>query len=149
MKPESGAVRSRAMSDRDMFREFLHDFYNVRRNLRGRSPDVWQPPTDVYETVEEIVIKVCLPGVKAAQIAVEFNGQVVKICGARNGPDPSSVVAYHQMEIRNGYFERKVMLHKPFDPRGARGEYSDGFLYIRVPKSTQEVGHVLSIRLRF
>jgi HSP20 family protein len=149
MKPDLGGVSSRAVDDRDVFREFLHDFYNVRRNLRGRSPDVWQPPTDVYETSDEIVIKVCLPGVRADQIMVEFNGGVVKICGVRKGPDPSDVVAYHQMEIRNGYFERKVMLHKPFDPRRARGEYADGFLFIRVPKATEETGYVMSIRLRF
>jgi HSP20 family protein len=149
MEPDLGGVRTRAADDRDVFREFLHDFYNVRRGLRGRSPDVWQPPTDVYETRDEIVIKVCLPGVKANEIMVEFNGRVAKICGCRKGPDPSSVVAYHQMEIRNGYFERKIMLHKPFDPRRARGEYGDGFLYIGVPKTTEEVGYVMSIRLRF
>lgn len=149
MKPRPGSVKARPVNDREMFREFLHDFYSVRRNLRGRSPDVWQPQTDVYETRENIVIKVCLPGIKADQVVVEFNGKVVKICGVRKGPEAADVVAYHQMEIRNGYFERKIMLHKPFDPRGARGEYSEGFLYIYVPRATREIAHVMSIRLRF
>ena len=149
MKPDLGGARMRAMDDREVFREFLHDFYTVRRGLRGRSPDVWQPPTDVYETHSEIIIKVCLPGVSADEIMVEFNGQVAKICGVRQGPDPAGVVAYHQMEIRNGYFERKIMLHKPFDPRRARGRYADGFLYIHVPKAPEQVEYVVSVRLRF
>jgi HSP20 family protein len=142
-------VTTRPLDDMGLFREFLHDFYAVRRGLRGGSHDVWQPPTDVYETEADIVIKVCLPGVRTADIAVEFNGQVAKICGVRRASDPAGVRRYHQMEIRNGYFERKIAVQIPFDAEGARAEYSDGFLYVRMPKCPEPMTRLVPIRLRF
>jgi len=80
---------------------------------------------------------------------VEVNGATVTICGVRRGPDPGTVRKYHQMEIRNGYFERRLVLHMPFDPAGMRAEYKDGFAYIFMPKSQESVRHVVSIRLSF
>ena len=56
---------------------------------------------------------------------------------------------YHQMEIRNGYFERRIVIHTPFDPNGATAEYADGFLCVLIPKAPELVRHVLSIRLDF
>lgn len=132
---------------RNPFGECLSDFYTVRRALRGSRGDVWHPPTDVYETDEDIVIKVSLPGVQLSHIKVSCNGEVITISGVRHGPDRRTVRTYHQMEIRNGYFERRVAIHRAFDPRNARAEYRDGFLYVMVPKAPEFVRHVISIKL--
>jgi HSP20 family protein len=101
----------------------------------------------VYETETDIVIKMCIPGVRSDEVAVEVNGEVVTVCGVRKGAGPETVVKYHQMEIRNGYFERRIILRLPFDPAGARGEYRDGFAYIYIPKAAEAVRHVVTIRL--
>ena len=149
MDPYTSAVRAKPVDDRGLFRQFLNDFYAMRRRLGSRHGDVWQPPTDVYETQEHIVIKVSIPGVRPAQAVVQFNGELIRISGVRRGPDPGSVLTYHQMEIRNGYFERSIIVHRPFNPDGARAEYKDGFLYVYVPKAPELVRHVLSITLDF
>ncbi len=133
--------------ERNPFQQCLSDFYRMRRALRGRRGDVWHPSTDVYETDEHIVIKASLPGVEPAHIKVDCNGEVITICGVRQGPDRQAVRTYHQMEIPNGYFERRVAIHRPFDPREARAEYREGFLYVRVPKAQEPVRYVISIRL--
>ncbi len=129
------------------FHKFLDDFYSMRRTVRGRRGDVWQPPTDVYETERDIVIKVSLPGVRADDVRVNCNGEVISIRGVRRGPDRDTVRTYHQMEIRNGYFERRIAIHKPFDPRKAHGEYRDGFLFVFIPKAPEPVRHVVAIRV--
>ncbi len=147
MRASSDPLRAGPLDERDVFRQFLQDFYAMRRDMRGRYRDVWQPPTDVYETDRDIVIKVSLPGIRSEQVAVECNGEVITICGVRRGPDAGSVRTYHQMEIRNGYFERKIALHRPFDPQGAKARYDKGFLYVVIPKAPEMVRHVLTIKL--
>jgi HSP20 family protein len=140
---------ARPFDERSLFRQFLHDFYVTRRSLRSRHTDVWEPATDVYETEHDIVVKVSVPGVKPGQVAVECNGEVVTVCGVRKGPDPGSVRRYHQMEIRNGYFERRLIMQTPFDAQGAHAHYEEGFLYVILPKAEELVRHVLTIRLDF
>ena len=118
-----------------------YDVYVVRMRR------VWHPPTDVYETRDDIVIKMSVPGIRRNQVTVACEGETVTICGWRGGPDPATVVTYHQMEIRNGYFERQVVLHRPFDPADARARYEDGFLFVHVPKAEKLIRQVLTIRL--
>jgi HSP20 family protein len=147
MNPEPKVVYARPLDERDLLHQLLRGFYATHLSLRGHYREVWEPPTDVYETETDIVIKVCIPGVNPEEISVECNGEVLTICGVRRGPDPGSVRRYHQMEIRNGYFERKIILHIPFDPGGARARYEDGFLYVLLPRAAQSVRRVVSIRL--
>jgi len=147
MKPEADALRTRPFDPRNLLRQFQNDFYVRRRSLGGRRRDVWHPPTDVYETARDIVIKVCLAGVRPDQVTIGCNGETISICGWRDGPDPGTVTTYHQMEIRNGYFERRIVLHRAFDPSESRARFQGGFLYIYIPKAERLVRHVLTIEL--
>ncbi|MHC4481863.1 MAG: Hsp20/alpha crystallin family protein, partial [Planctomycetota bacterium] len=96
-----------------------------------------------------IVIKMSIPGIQRNEVTVECNGDVITICGVRKGVGSQGVRRYHQMEIRNGYFERRIVIRRPFDPNGATARYEDGFLYVTIPKSSQPVQNVLHMRLRF
>jgi HSP20 family protein len=109
--------------------------------------DTWTPPTDVYETETDIVIKMSLPGLKAEDIGVRFSGDTVLVCGYRGSDEQEKIASYHQMEIRNGYFQRKVIIHKPINPEKARARYDNGFLKIYVPKAERRIEKVVSIRL--
>jgi HSP20 family protein len=146
MKLNGLPVRARPLHGHNFFRDVLDDFYTLRRSLGSRHGDVWQPPTDIYETDKDLVIKMCIPGIKTSEVAVEVNGDAVTICGVRKGPDPGTVLKYHQMEIRNGYFERRLVLHIPFDPDRMHAEYRDGFAYVFIPKAQESVRHIVSIR---
>jgi HSP20 family protein len=149
MELNGDPVRAKPTHGSDFLRSMLEDFYNLRRSLGSRQGDVWQPPTDIYETDSDIVIKMSIPGIKTSQVAVEVNGNAVTVCGVRKGPDPGTVLKYHQLEIRNGYFERRLVIHIPFDPDNMRAEYRDGFAFIYVPKAHQPAHHAVSIRLNF
>jgi HSP20 family protein len=130
------------------FRNIVEGFAGRSRGLSGPAGDAWEPPMDVYETHEKIVIKLSLPGVKACDVHVLFNGDTVTISGHRNLPRESGTVAYHQMEIRSGYFERRVVIQKPFEPQEASAQYRDGFLTIYIPKTRARAHTVYSLRLR-
>jgi len=77
--------------------------------LQSASPS-WQPPIDVLETDEEIVIFVALPGVDADQVEAVIDGRVLTISGSRTLPDELRNAHIHRLELPQGRFERRIGL---------------------------------------
>jgi HSP20 family protein len=98
--------------------------------------NIWSPPTDVYETQENYVIKVEIAGMRDEDFEVAFENNVLRISGYR--PDLNERRAYHQMEIRFGRFELALELPITVDLEHATAEYKDGFLVIVLPKSASK-----------
>jgi HSP20 family protein len=92
----------------------------------------WSPPTDVYETEENCVIKVEVAGMRDEDFEVVFENNILMIHGQRS--DRNERRAYHQMEIRSGRFEITVEMPVVIDIEKAIAEYKDGFLIIMLPK---------------
>ena len=101
---------------------------------------VWSPPTDVYETEANYVIKVEIAGMRDEDFEVAFENNILRISGYR--PDLNERRAYHQMEIRFGRFELALEIPVTMDIESATAEYKDGFLTIILPKTppTQDKG---------
>ena len=108
-------------------REILHAVsWHVRSSI-------WSPPTDVYETEENYVIKVEIAGMRDEDFEVAFENNILMITGYR--PDLNERRAYHQMEIRFGRFEIAVGIPVTPNIEKAVAEYKDGFLTIVLPKN--------------
>ena len=148
MRQHSDPVRVKERDEFEIFRRWVDDFFGSSRSVAGPRGEAWVPPTDVYETHEEVVIKMSLPGIKTANVQVRFEGDVVTISGYRESPTEAGLVAYHRMEIRNGRFERTVVIHKPLNPEAATAQYRDGFLWIRIPKVAARAHEVYALRIR-
>jgi len=94
----------------------------------------WSPPTDVYETEANFVVRVEVAGMKDEDIEVAIENNMLMISGHR--PDLNERRAYHQMEIRFGKFEIAVEIHVPVEIEKSAAEYKDGFLVIQLPKAS-------------
>jgi HSP20 family protein len=94
---------------------------------------IWSPPTDMFETEDDLVIRVEVAGMKEEDFEVFFEKNVLTISGAR--ADLPDRRAYHQMEIRFGKFSSSVSLPAPINSDSARAEYKDGFLTVTLPKA--------------
>jgi HSP20 family protein len=81
----------------------------------------WSPPTDVYETEENCVIKVEVAGMRDEDFEVAFEKNILIIRGQR--PDRHEKRAYHQMEIGFGRFEIAVEIPVVVDIEKAIAEY--------------------------
>ena len=92
----------------------------------------WTPPTDVYETDENFMVRMEIAGMREDDFVVAVENNVLMISGNRN--DLNERRAYHQMEIRFGKFEIAVEIPMPVEIDKAVAEYKDGFLMIRLPK---------------
>jgi len=70
----------------------------------------WEPPIDVLETEDEVLIFVALPGVDPDQVeAVIENGTLV-ISGRRVLPVELRKARIHRLELPQGRFERRIAL---------------------------------------
>ena len=94
---------------------------------------VWCPPTDVYETEENFVVRIEIAGMKDEDFEIAVEDNMLMISGQR--PDLNERRAYHQMEIRFGKFDVAIGIPVAVEIEGAAAEYKDGFLLIQLPKA--------------
>jgi HSP20 family protein len=96
-------------------------------------PHIWRPPTDVYETDDEVIVRVEIAGMQEEDFSIILDNQSLLVRGVR--VDPAERRAYHQMEIPFGEFATEVELHHPIDVSRVEAVYNNGFLRISLPKA--------------
>ena len=94
---------------------------------------VWSPPTDVYETEADYVVRVDVAGIRERDLEISFENGILAVTGTR--PDVNERRAYHQMEIHFGKFSTAIGVPGPIDLDRSIAEYKDGFLIVRMPKA--------------
>lgn len=94
--------------------------------------NVWHPPTDVYETDDNFVVKMEIAGMRDEDLEVAVQGNLLMVSGSRS--DSLERKAYYQMEIPFGRFSVGIELPIPVNIENASAEYKDGFLTIQFPK---------------
>src|SRR5882672_9963892 len=107
-------------------------FTPAQGSQRGIS---WEPPTDVLETADAVLIFVALPGVDAEKVALAIRGGVLMISGERTLPDELRTAIIHRLELPQGRFERRVPLPAGrYD--GVRRGLANGCLLIGLRKAS-------------
>ena len=104
-----------------------------RERVSSGRPRVWHPPTDVYETDDDVTVKIEVAGVGEEDFAIQLDGRVLTVAGRRD--DPVAKLACQQMEIRYGAFRSQVQLPCEVDGNSATARYSGGFLFVTLPKA--------------
>ena len=128
--------RSSSGSPVETRREVLHA---VGWQVQVRA-GLWSPPTDVYETENDYVIRVEIAGMREQDFEITVEDNFLMISGSR--PDVPERRAYQQMEIRFGKFETVVGLPGPINLEASRADYTAGFLTVTLPKAKPNQIHV-------
>src|SRR5260370_2798053 len=68
----------------------------------------WEPPTDVLETADAVLIFVALPGVEAEKVDLAIQGGVLMISGERVLPAELRTAIIHRLEPPHGRFRRQI-----------------------------------------
>ncbi len=97
------------------------------------STSVWSPPTDVYETNREYVIRLEVAGLHEEDFQITYEDGYLLITGIRS--DVPERRAYHQMEIRFGKFLTVIAVPGPVNLDDSKAEYEAGFLTVTLPKA--------------
>jgi HSP20 family protein len=122
---------------RDQVEQMMDNMLHLRRCFASGSGACWAPPTDIYETQEEILLLMEAAGLKAEEIQVVFDQGVLWVSGTRVSPMRDPERSFHQMEIDFGPFERRVRIRVDIDPDRIQAVYREGFLIIHLTKAAQ------------
>lgn len=109
-----------------------------RQAFRPNSPQspcpTWEPPVDMLETTEAVLVIAALPGVDADQAEVYIKDGVLVLSGQRVLPPELRTAVIHRLELPQGRFERRVPL--PPGLYGAIGRFSaNGCLVVTLQKA--------------
>jgi HSP20 family protein len=113
--------------------------YSISPPLAADAPRHWIPDADVFETKNDLVIKMDLAGVSRDAVKVLLDEDTVIITGTRNEEYHEECEYYHQIEVEYGYFRRVIHLPRPVDGDKGRALYRDGFLFVVLPKIEKPV----------
>ena len=89
---------------------------------------------DVYETEDDFVIQSTIAGVKAEDLDIDIEDDMVTIRGARQRQAEKQKGKYYYQECYWGSFSRQVILPEEVDGSNVEATMKDGVLTLRIPK---------------
>jgi len=104
----------------------------------------WVPVVDIYETPEMFVVKADLPEVQEKDIAINIQGDYLKISGERRLQREGR--HYHQVERCYGRFSRAFALPEVVDKEGIKASLKDGILKVTLRKKIRESSRHIEIK---
>jgi len=98
-------------------------------------PQAAAMPMDIYETADNIVVKVAVPGVKPEDIEVTITGELLTIKGETKTEEKVEKENYLRQERRYGSFCRQVTLPVAVKTESVQATFENGVLNLELPKS--------------
>lgn len=83
-------------------REFFH------LSTEAQGGPIWQPPVDIVESEDELLIIVALPGVRPHDVEVRIEDGELVIGAMRSLPTAGRGGLIRRLEIPHGRFERRI-----------------------------------------
>lgn len=98
------------------------------------SEGVWKPPTNIFETLDEYIIVMEIPGIKESDIQIKYDKGKIYLSGVREEPKQDKLRCVHQIEVRYGFFTAVAKIGENVDFSKTEKNYANGFLYVKIPK---------------
>jgi HSP20 family protein len=95
----------------------------------------WIPAADIYESDDELVVNLDLPGVDPKTVDVRMENRVLSIRGERQFDEKLNKENFHRVERSYGPFARSFTLSTPVNPDRIRADFKAGVLSITLPKA--------------
>jgi HSP20 family protein len=94
----------------------------------------WAPAVDIYETENEIVLKADLPDIKAEEVDIRVEDNVLYLRGERKFEKETKEENFHRVERSYGSFARSFSLPHTVAADKIQATYKDGVLQLTMPK---------------
>lgn len=105
-----------------------------------------QPLIDVYQTEIDLIIQSAIAGVKAENLEISIERDVVSIKGNRKKPFEEEG-DYFTQECYWGPIARQIIMPVEVDPDRAEAAMKEGVLTIRIPKILREKKRTIKVRI--
>lgn len=130
---------------------YMHYYAPHHRQHRQRDAaadarqTAWKPRVDIREEAGHFVILADLPGIDPRAIAVEMDGNVLRISGERAAAEQGG---YSRLERRHGTFRRDFALPENVDGAAIVATGSNGVLELRIPKKPELAPRRIEVGVR-
>ncbi|APV45019.1 HSP20 family protein [Dehalogenimonas formicexedens] len=121
-------------------RQVDRTFDRMWRNfgLQPATVEQWDIPIDVKKVGDEIVVKASLPGVKADEIQVTVEDNVLELKAESSSDTETEESGYLVRERAFGSFYRALRLPESVDTEHIRSTYEHGVLTVTLPKAEEK-----------
>ena len=101
---------------------------------------------DVYETENDFVLQSTIAGIKADDLNITIENDIVTVKGSREKQISEQTKKYYYQECYWGSFSRQVILPEEVDGSKAEASMKDGVLTLRIPKIEKIKKRKISIK---
>jgi HSP20 family protein len=120
----------------------------LTRPLNIRDGGWTAPAVDMYQTDDEVVVKVALPGFKADEVQINVTGEILTLRGEMKHEEEKNDKAWHIREQRWNSFERSVALPTEVTADKAAADFENGILTITLPKAEQVKPKMIAVKAK-
>jgi HSP20 family protein len=123
-------------------------FGEIDRLFGGRTTEsqVFTPAVDIYEEDEAIVLKAELPGLKAEDVQIDLDNNVLTVRGEHKREDKEQHQGYQRIERRYGSFVRSFVVPGTASVDKIEAHMADGVLEVRIPKRPEKQPKRIQVR---
>jgi HSP20 family protein len=122
---------------RDTMGRLFEDSFVSPLTWRQLDGEMLNPPIDVHQTGDEIIVTASLPGLKAGDVDITITGQTLAIRGEFKADETVSRDQYLYRERRYGTFHRQLQLPVRVQGDAAKATFEDGVLTLKIPKAEE------------
>lgn len=120
----------------------FRDLESMEQRMRRLFPNLvvspaFAPAADVYETADELVFELEVPGFEESELGIEVSDHTLVVKGERRtvaDKTDKEVRLHERLESR---FERSFLLPAEADGEHVKAAYAHGLLTLHVPKLSQ------------
>ena len=122
------------LGDLISFQERMDNIFDSSSEEERKSPEMWLPVVDIYETSDSLIICAEVPGIDIGDITIEVKENILFLRGERKFEKEVTQEHCHRMERSYGSFQRSFTLPDIIEPEKTRAKLRDGVLKIIFPK---------------
>lgn len=97
------------------------------------------PLIDLYETGDNLVLEIDLPGIDPENVLIKVYQDVIIIQGVKKERSEGKRYRYACMERSFESFRRIIRVPVPINPAAGRAVYNDGVVRVTLPKIRERV----------
>jgi HSP20 family protein len=97
----------------------------------------WSPALDLYQSNDNVIAVVELPGMRKEDIEISLHDGTLTISGDRTRQSSSNGEKAERTERYIGRFRRSIALPTRVDANKVRATYNDGILTVTLPKAEE------------
>jgi HSP20 family protein len=148
----SNLIRWEPMRDmvtlRDAMDHLFDEAFTRPWNQGDGGRGLGMPAVDMYQTDDEVVVKMAVPGMKPEDVQISVTGDTLSIKGETKEETDTKEKAYHIREQRWGSFERTLTLPTAVRSEKAQAEFENGVLKVTLPKAEEVKPKTITVKAK-